>query len=478
MSGPVAPVDAAHASRQVLGRGSIYTLASAAPILAQVAVTPVVTRVLGQQEYGLVAQAIVVIQVTMMLASLGLPSVITRQALMTDDGLPRARSILMRGMAATGSIVVVALGVAALVLGNASVLTRSTVLVAIAAGAFFCVVECTQALMRAQDRPIAFVAISSSAMLGGPLAGLAFMLLGSRTAWQYVTGLLLGYLAAALVGLSLALGPTLGLSRRHDPGDMRAAYRLGLPMLPHMVALYLMSMSLVFIAGAVHGRADAGRLQLALLIGTAPNVLTTALNNSWAPAVFATPREHRGAVLQGTAANVASVTALIAAGVALLSPWLLRLVADERYAPDELVPAVALVCLGAMLSVAYLANVHLVFAEGRPAGLSVVTPAALTIGLLAAWLLGGRGLVWVAIGFPVAYAVLSTGVALLRRKVGAPGWNELVLAPALGLGAGLIVVGLLAPTSGPWALVRWALAVAAGVLVVQRVGRILRPATA
>ena len=38
----------AAASKGVLGRGSIYTIGTAAPILANIAVVPVVTRMLGK----------------------------------------------------------------------------------------------------------------------------------------------------------------------------------------------------------------------------------------------------------------------------------------------------------------------------------------------------------------------------------------------------------------------------------------------
>lgn len=466
----------AQASRAVLGRGSLYTLGTAAPILAQAAVTPVVTRLLGRDAYGLVAQAVVVIQVTMMLASLGLPSVITRQALMTTNGTARARSILLRGSLATLGLAALAVAVTAVVLGGASGVTRQTMVLAVAAGACFVVVENAQALMRSLDRPLAFIAISSVAMLGGPVVGLGAVLLFGRSAQSYVLGLLVGYALAAVTGAVLSLGVRLSHERAHEPRDMREAYRLGLPMLPHMVALYLASMALVFVAGALYGRADSGRLQLALLIGTAPNVITSSLNNSWAPVVFAAPPDRRAAVLERTAKDVATVAALVAGGVALLSPWLLRLTADARFTPDQLVPAVCLACIGAMVSVAYLANVHLVFAQGRPAGLSLVTPLSLAVGLAAALSLGHLGVTWVAIGFPVTYVVLAVGSAVLRRRVGGPDWDEGSLVRPFLVGALFILCAFVLPVTGPWSASRWAVAAVAGVLVLRHGRQVLRPA--
>ena len=106
------PERSAEVTAEVLGRGSIYTLGTAAPVLAQLAVTPFVARLLTETTgYGQVAVALVVLQVTMILASLGLPSVITRQALLASGGIPGARSLFRRGAALTA--VVIAAAVAA-----------------------------------------------------------------------------------------------------------------------------------------------------------------------------------------------------------------------------------------------------------------------------------------------------------------------------------------------------------------------------
>ena len=76
----------AAASRGVLGRGSIYTLGAAAPVLANAAVTPAVTRLLGVDAYGVVSVGIVVMQIGMMVSGLGMASVITRHGLLGRSG--------------------------------------------------------------------------------------------------------------------------------------------------------------------------------------------------------------------------------------------------------------------------------------------------------------------------------------------------------------------------------------------------------
>ena len=449
----------AAASKGVLGRGSIYTLGTAAPILANAAVVPVVTRLLGKPAYGVVAIAVVVIQVAMMAGSLGMPSVITRHGILEKSGVAGARALLVRGSLMTAGLVTAVLLTAPLWDPLVQVPLRSAVLLALTASAFFVVVENSQALLRVLDRPVAFVSLSLTATLGGPLLGLA--LLAQRPSPErYLIGLTAGYAAAAMVGLVLCLrgGPL-----QRNRGDTRAALRVGLPVIPHLLALFLANGALVLLAGQLYDIAEAGRIQLALLVGSSPAVITSALNNSWAPIVYRAPEHERGAVLAHTARDIATLTALISGGLALLSPWLMRFVAGENYAPLELVPAVAIVAFGCVLSVAYLANVHLVFAAGRSIGLSLITPLSLLVGLACAYLAGRQNLVLLAVGFPATYLALAVGTAWLRRHLRAVSWSETTLLVPFGLALALCLLGAALPTSGSAALVRVVLAALAGV---------------
>jgi O-antigen/teichoic acid export membrane protein len=460
----------AAASKGVLGRGSIYTLGTAAPILANAAVVPLVTRLLGKPQYGVVAIAIVVIQVAMMAGSFGMPSVITRQGILAGSGVAGARALLVRGSLMTGGLIAAVILAAPLWTPLVEESLRGSLLLALAASAFFVVVENSQALLRVLDRPGAFVSLSLTATLGGPLLGLALLVL-HRSPDRYVSGLAAGYAAAAAVGLVLCLR---GGRPAGDRGDTRAALRMGLPVIPHLVALFLANGALVFLAGHLYNVATAGRIQLALLVGSSPAVITSALNNSWAPIVYRAPEHERGAVLAHTARDVTTLAALVSGGVALLSPWLLRFVAGAGFAPLELVPAVAIVAMGTVLSVAYLANVHLIFAAGKSLWLSVVTPVSLLVGLVCAYLAGRQDLVLLAVGFPATYAALAVGTAWLRRHVGAVTWDESTLVPPAAVGLALCGLGAVLPTSGPAALVRVAIAALAGLGTLWLARRVLR----
>jgi O-antigen/teichoic acid export membrane protein len=425
---------------------------------------------LGQHGYGVVAVALIVIQVAAMAGSFGMPSVITRQGILARSGVAGARALLVRGSLMTAGLVTAVILTAPLWNPIVQVPLRSAVLLALAASAFFVVVQNAQSLLRVLDRPGAFVTLSLTATLGGPLLGLA-LLTQQRSPERYLSGLTAGYAAAAVLGLILCLR---GGRPRRDHGDTRAALRMGLPVIPHLVALFLATGALVFLAERLFGLADAGRLSLALLVGSSPAVVTSAFNNSWAPIIYRANDRERGAVLAHTARDIATLCALISGGVALLSPWLMQLAAGETFAPLELVPAVAIVAFGCVLSVAYLANVHLVFAAGRSLWLSVITPLSLLVGLACAYLAGRQNLVWLAVGFPATYAALAVGTAWLRRYLHAGSWSETALLLPIGLGLALCGLGAALPNSGTAALVRVAVAALAGFGTLHLARRVLR----
>lgn len=444
-------------------------MGTAAPALSTAVVTPFVTRLLGPADYGIVATALVVVQVGMIVAGLGLAAAITRHGILEQSGVAGARSLVRRG--ALAATVVALLGAAlADQFGDLVGLRDERVLVlAVVGAAGFSVVVNVQSYLRVLDRPLPFVLLSLGAALGGPVLGLILLIRGTPSAALFLVGTAAGFVITALAGLALTLR---GAS--HHKGDTRRALRVGLPTIPHQMAIYLASGALVLVAGHLFGHAAAGRLQLAVLIGSAPGVLTSSLNNAWAPVVYRTAPEDRGVVLERTGRDISALTALAAVFVAVTAPTLLSVVAPAAYDPAEMTPAVGLVAVGSVLSVLYLANVHLVFASGRSSGLALVTPAALLVGTAAAWVLGAwLGAAAIGAGMAVTYAVMAAGVAVLARRVSPIRWDESRLAAPLFVGVGGCLLAAVLPVEGAWLIARWVAAAALAALAAVALRRVL-----
>jgi O-antigen/teichoic acid export membrane protein len=99
---------ASSASRQLMGRGSLYTLATAAPLLSGIVLLPITTRILSVEQYGVVALCLVVIQFGAILASLGLTVSITRHAILEKSGIAGARGLVLASLVAAGVVAALA----------------------------------------------------------------------------------------------------------------------------------------------------------------------------------------------------------------------------------------------------------------------------------------------------------------------------------------------------------------------------------
>lgn len=450
MTDPSLPVGPS-ASRTVLGHGALYTIATAAPALAAVAVIPVVTRVLPTAQYDLVAVATVVIQVGFVLVALGMGAAITREYVLAAGGAVGARALVLRSAVLSAAVTALALLTATwwspLVLGRPASTELTLALVACLGGAWMVL---AQAYLRGADRPGPFIALAALASLVGPVVGLLAVVAGERTATTYLLGVAGGFLAAGVLGLVVVArsGPSHG-----NLAALRAALRIGIPTVPHQVSLYLALAGLVVIADRMLG--DGGRANVALTLGAGATVVTAGLNNAWAPLVYRTAPADRGRVLDETTRSIALVILVIAGAIGLLAPWILRLAAPGSFDTDALVPVVAVASASAVPSVLYLASAHLVFARGVTTGLALTTPLAVAIGLaFAALTAGSWGLVGVGAGYLVTYLFLALFTTALQRKVAQPPWWPPVL---LGTGAAWVasvVLGALLPVHGAAALWR------------------------
>ena len=471
MSTPAGP--AADATRGVLGRGSLYTVATAAPALAALAVLPLVTRLLSAVEYGVVAVVLVVVQVGLILLGLGLGAAVTRTAVIEAHGAERAAALVLQGAGCGVALGLLLVATGPLwgppVLGVPWSAAQAWAVGAAAAGS---VVILVQSWLRGADRVGAYVALGLVANLAGPVVGLLLVATVAPRADLYAVGLAAGQTAAALAGLVLlARAP-----RGRRAGVLRDGLRVGLPTLPHQVSLYLAVGGLVLLATHLLGTAAGGRANIVLTIGVGGAVLVSAMNNAWAPAVYRATPEERPAVLDDTTGRIGLLAACVGGGIALAGQWLLRFLAPAAYRPDDLVGPLAVVTAATVVSVLYLASGHLVFASGRTTGLALTTPLSVAAGLAVGGLLTPvAGLVGLAAGYVVVYLLLALATTGLQRRVSSSPWWPPAMPAALAVAAGATTAGALLPTDGAASLVRVlgvvvVVAVAAAVVV-----RVFRP---
>lgn len=404
----------------LLGAGAIYALASVAPILATLIITPVVTRLLGPTEYGVVGISITLYQVGSVVLSLGLPFAVTRHAIIARSGERGAVSLVLMGSAmAVGLGLIFALLIplwGSLVLGASM---QWILLCPIVSSIGLSMLTLSQSFLRAVERVVVFVTLSCIAALLGPVSGFVSALVLGPGPVAYLGGMAAGHVLIGIVSILVVL--------RHARPEFSwpetlKNLRIGLPTLPHSIAISFLVSALVVLASKLGGLENAGRLQLALLIGTAPVILLGAFNNSWAPMIYRASEKERASLLASSLRAIAVLVFVLIAGFCVLAQPVISFIAGPRLYSPELLVAALVVTAATPLMALYLVNIHLVMLSGRTTLLALSTPLSLLISLLAvagiANMFGVNSLVAYAVGYPIFHLCQWVMSSILSRRSG------------------------------------------------------------
>lgn len=368
-------------NRGFLNQSALYAVATVAPIIVNLVVTPYVTRILGADGYGIVAISISLFQFGIVLFTLGLAASITRQTIIGTSGPAGAVATVLSGAGAGILIFLLALltlpSWGPLLLPGADFGILISPLISCLGLAFL---QNAQSFFRAEQRVIVFVALSAAASIGAPLVGMTLIIFVERSPAIYVAGLASTHLAVGI----LAVLRCIGASRpRFIHGDFSTNLRIGLPTVPHQVATSLLALILVTLTSHSTGLDGAGALQIGMLIGSAPLLLLGAFNNAWAPLIYRASDDVREQVLSSTYRGFMLLTVGLVLGFAALAPVVVPLVAGPLAASLPVTQVALIVALGAPFMTSYLANIHLVFLSGQTAALALTTPisaaAAITL---------------------------------------------------------------------------------------------------
>jgi O-antigen/teichoic acid export membrane protein len=230
-----------------------------------------------------------------------------------------------------------------------------------------------------------------------------------------MAGITAGTAVAATVGVART-----GVLRAGVAGvrEVKKGLAIGLPILPHGLAVYMLASVDRILIAAILGLAATGRYQVAYAVGGLGVALVTALNQAWLPVVLGAERESRWEILTATSRVVNLIAACVAIGLALLAPLGLLIAAPASYGRGSLVPVAAIVAFSAVPYATSGTYFQVVFVEGRTAVMALAAPlaAALNIALNAA-LLPAIGLLGAAVATAAAYAVLPGVVALRARRM-------------------------------------------------------------
>jgi O-antigen/teichoic acid export membrane protein len=452
----------------LFGRGLLYVTVSSLPLVTATVVSPILTHVLGPEQFGLLASSIALHQVLMALALFGMDQALV--LVRAESGGDRGARIII----GAGTLVAVALTllVGATVnlwsglLGfqNETALVLATVSWTVPTA----LATLGLALLMAQDRLRGFAVVSALLNIGSQASGLAFLVLSApqESAAVYAWGGTAGRVLAMVACLVL-VRPLWSVAQNRPL--LLDASRLGLPIMLSSLSTFVLNSADRLIVQSLLGPAEAGRYQVAYTIGFEAITVFAYTGQVWA-ARFAEVRDDtiRWRLLGRSRDHLYELMAPTLLAINLSAPLLLRIFAPESFQPAGLLGVVFLVSLSGVPMIALLSSGRALITQRRTkpialaAGLAALVNVAFDFAAIPQF-----GLPAAALGTAIAFGVQAVVQRFAFRPVNA--WPRttrgavLALALATAVAAGFVFV----EQSVVWIVIRCVLALlAAGWLVI------------
>lgn len=339
---------------------------------------PIVTRVLGVEEFGLAATAAATAALLAIVYGLGINFSIVR---FYYDDPPEATRAKWAALLRVQFLIAAVLAAATYATGPlwASLFKdfgwNAALQASVLYGFALASQTTTQGVLRAARRPIAFIVTSlTQVAIGG---GLGIFLASEHGASGYVLGLTIGSLLASATALWVTYRAP---EWRRE--TVAGGVRLGLPFMLHSLANWGLELATRLLVAGYLGLAAAGRFQVAMVLGSALTLVLTSIQSAFAPfyvGELTEPERHatpRVLMLPVTALAM-SATALLV----LLAPALLEIFAPGEFGGTDLV--IALAAAGTIARGAYFVAAAVQLDRKRSAALArgSLLGAVLAIGL-------------------------------------------------------------------------------------------------
>jgi O-antigen/teichoic acid export membrane protein len=446
---------ATNALRAMFTRDFVYLGVSVLQVVLVALVTPILTRRVGVAEFGQLTLAIVVAQVLGATFNLGLPFV-AQKVFAEKDGDRRSRGVLAISavLAVAASLVVV---LAAPAWGPAVGLDRvlDARLAALWA-ACFALTMTSLAMLRSRDKLRMAIFVAALQSVGAQAAGVLLLYWWAPTVTSYLSGLIIGQGAAALIGL-LSLRPVwsaLAAIRRYGP-----IFLFSLPMVPQQLSGYILGLGDRVVIRHVLGSAAVGRYSVAYNVGSLGFILLVFLGWAWMPRVYAVAdRVARSRLLASSRDMMNLLLIPVVCGLAAGAPVVLEVWVPQSFHPAELTPIVAIIAICTFPFGQFQANLRALMSEGRTGRAAVATlvAAAVNIGLNVV-MVPFLGITGSAIATVLSYALCAR---LIRPPVSSglrvPGASVLLRTLIGGAVVVTLAIGVL-PTSPVWLSIRLAM---------------------
>ena len=332
--------------------------------------------------------------------------------------------------------------------------------------------EMAYAQLRVDERSRTYVIASGANVSMTVLFTIALVVFAGRGA----SGLLLGnFGASAIVVLGLWWVLRRRFSLRVIPGDLRAMLGFGLPTVPADASVYALQVVDRLYLFRSFSQAAAGQYAIAVKLATIVFVAVRGFQYAWPPLAYSIESdEEAGSVYSLVTTYYVLATGVVVCGVALLSRWMVRLLAAPQYfGAYRALPWLALgwALYGLFLVFVAITGRAKITSRNFPAAAVGLAVNVALILLLVPGSGAGLGIAGAGIALCGAYSAMLAMMYLFTRRLFSVGFEWGRLAQLVAVFAAVAVSGeLLLPSSGALGLlarIAWLSLVPAALLLTR-----------
>jgi O-antigen/teichoic acid export membrane protein len=422
---------------------AIYGVGGLVSRFVSVLLLPLYTRYLTPADYGAVETLVALAAILATILRMGIASAFFRYYFDSDDHAHRLRVIrtsfwFTMTMATSGLVAgcLLASDISEWLFGT----TDRTTLVRTAFVLLWAQMNFEQitALFRAEERAVAFTVASLVNLAVTVVATVVFVV---DLDWG-ATGVVVGNFTGTLVvyfGLLAYRREQLGLTM--DTHLLRRMNRFGLPLVPSMLALWLITFGDRFFILKLDGQADVGVYSIGARIASAMLLLLTAFRAAWPAFAYSIKDDaYAKRAYSFVLTYLLFVASWVALALGLLAPWLVRLLATPKFygASD----VVALLAFGGVSFGGFnVVSIALGRTKRTQFNWVVTGAAALVSVTLNLLLIPPFGIVGAGIANVSAFTVMFVGISLWSQRVFWVPYQWRRVATVVGAAAALTVTG-------------------------------------
>ena len=400
--------------KQLVKETGIYTFSSGIASFISFLLVPIFTRILSTAEYGLVATATSIQGILLILILLDLPSAVGREYFSRDSP-----SQFSRYLATTLNIVLLwgglLFGILLLVpqdIIHAVLMVDRWLIIACCFMAFAGAINLFQmTLWQMAQKPFPYGLVTVLNVLVSGILGIVAVLTLHMGAAGRIWGMAITSVCITLVILP-GMWNQFRLSFTIDKTCARKAFSFSLPLVPHDLSSWIMSLADRLLLGRLANLAVTGIYSVGVAFSQIVSLVVDGFGRSWVPFVYSklaenAPEAKREVVQIGK--FFVLFVSLMALGISMFSPEIVRLLLHKDY--YESAAIIPLVNLGFVANSIYRVFVIPLFYSKKTAFLMMMSITGAVLNVTFNFLFIPRllavGAAWAALGATIVRVVLT-----------------------------------------------------------------------